>query len=215
MTNAHPGILPDIGLLERECLPAYCDPITDRGALHAMAANPEPKRIDLELLPEEWSGDVRSSRNLPRLVALLMDDLLRVPGTKMRFGLNPIMDLIPVVGDGAAAVISTLTLFAAARNRVPKVVIARMGLNIILNALIGIIPGIGEAFALWFRPSHRNYNLLKLHMNAAAAGASRSTKGDTLFVFAIVAVVLALFAVCIAIGFSVSLFIWRAFQGHG
>ncbi len=132
----------------------------------------------------------------------------------MRFGLNPVMDLIPVVGDGAAAVISAVTLFVAARNRLPKVVIARMGLNIVLNGLIGIIPGVGEAFAFWFRPSHRNYNLLKAHMAAAPLGASPSTRKDTIFVFTIVAAVLALFAVCVVVGVFVSLLLWRALQAH-
>lgn len=180
-----------------------------------MPTEPKARVIDLELLPKDWDReiDVRS-QTLPRIIAILMDDLLRVPGTRMRFGLNPIMDLIPVVGDGAAAVISALTLFVAARNRVPKIVIARMGLNIVLNALIGIIPGVGEAFAFWFRPSHRNYNLLKLHMAAATVNATPSTKKDTIFVLTIVAVVLALFAVCVVVGLYVSLLLWRALQPH-
>ncbi|HSP45190.1 MAG TPA: M50 family metallopeptidase [Chthoniobacterales bacterium] len=55
-------------------------------------------------------------------------------------------------GDASAAVVSAITLFVAARNRVPKVVITRMGLNILVNALIGVIPGVGEVFAFWFRP---------------------------------------------------------------
>ena len=152
-----------------------------------------------------------SNQGLARIIALLMDDLLPVPGTKRRFGLNPVLDVIPAVGDASAAVISAVTLFVAVRSGIPKVVIARMGLNILLNALIGVIPGIGEAFAFWFRPSHRNYQLLKTHMPTASGRASVSTKGDSVFVFAIVAVVLLLFVGCIVAGLYVSLLIARQF----
>lgn len=180
-----------------------------------MATDPKTRVADLELLPKDWKGNVDlRTQAVPRLIALLMDDLFRVPGTRRRFGLNPVLDLIPVVGDGAAAVISALTLFIAARNRVPKVVIARMGLNIVLNAVVGIIPGVGEAFAFWFRPSHRNYNLLKMHMAAATVGTSTSTRKDTVFVFIILAVVLALFVVCVVFGVYVSLLLWHALQAH-
>lgn len=89
-----------------------------------------------------------------------------------------------------------------------------MGLNIVLNALIGIIPGVGKAFAFWFRPGHRNYNLLKMHMGAATLGATPSTRKDTIFVFTIVAAVLALFAACVVVGVFVSLLLGRALQAH-
>ena len=85
------------------------------------------------------------------------------------------MDLIPAVGMPLPRLCSAITLFTAVRSRVPKVVITRMGLNILINALIGIIPGVGEVFAFWFRPSHRNYELLKKHAPATGS-ASPSTK---------------------------------------
>lgn len=149
----------------------------------------EAKTIDFEVLPEEKKR-VTSKDGLARLIALLMDDLMRVPGTNRRFGLNPILDLIPAVGDASAATISAITLFVAARSRVPKIVIARMGVNILLNALIGVIPGLGEAFAFWFRPSHRNYELLKKH---AATARAHSTTGDRIFVFGIIGAILLVF----------------------
>jgi hypothetical protein len=173
-----------------------------------MSTDPKPQVIDFELLPKEPESKA-DNQALARIIALLMDDLLPVPGTKRRFGLNPVLDLIPAVGDASAAVISAVTLFVAARSRIPKVVIARMGLNILLNALIGVIPGIGEAFAFWFRPSHRNYQLLKTHMPTTIGRPRISTKGDSVFVFTIVAIVLLLFAGCIIAGLYVSLLIAR------
>jgi hypothetical protein len=165
------------------------------------------------LLPKETEAE-KKARIVPRLIALFMDDLFPVPGTSKRFGLNPVLDLIPAIGDASAAVVSAITLFVAARNRVPKVVITRMGLNILINALIGIIPGIGEVFAFWFRPSHRNYELLKKHMPAASGSASTSTRSDTVFVLAITAVVLSIFAVCVVAGLFVSWLLARELFGY-
>jgi hypothetical protein len=179
-----------------------------------MPANPdpEPRIIDFELLREK--PDVENHKHaLPRLIALLMDDLFRLPGTKLRFGLNPILDLIPAFGDGAAALISALTLFVAARYRIPKVVIARMGINILLNALIGLIPGVGEVFAFWFRPSHRNYQLLKTHIPAMATSSVTSRKKDWFFVIAIVTVVLLLFLFCAGVWAYFLLWLLKAVFG--
>src|SRR5450432_1413574 len=166
----------------------------------------EAKTIEFEVLPPE-AAEVKRQQAWPRIIAFLMDDLFRVPGTKRRFGLNPLLDLIPAIGDASAATISAATLFVAARSRVPKVVIARMGLNILLNAMIGVIPGIGEAFAFWFRPSHRNYELLKKH---AGSELRPSTKGDKIFVFAIIGLILLLFAALILAGMYVMLLLGQA-----
>jgi hypothetical protein len=175
--------------------------------------NPEPKEIEFELLPKETEAE-KKARVVPRLIALFMDDLFPLPGTSRRFGLNPVLDLIPAIGDASAVVVSAITLFVAARNRVPKVVIARMGLNILINALIGVIPGVGEAFAFWFRPSHRNYELLKKHAPSAGGSARPSTRSDTVFVFAIIAVVLSMFALCVIAGLYVSVLLARELFGH-
>ena len=133
---------------------------------------------------------VDEAEALPRLIALVMDNLFPLPGTKRRFGLNPFLDLVPIFGDGAAAVVSTLTLLVAARLRVPKVVMIRMSINIMLNAAIGTIPAVGEAFAFLFRPSMRNYALLKKYLSEdGIKPAPASTRGDWVFVLTLLGVV--------------------------
>jgi hypothetical protein len=129
-----------------------------------------------------------------------MDSLFKVPGTKLSFGLNPFLDVLPVFGDGAAAVVSALTLIVAGRYRVPKVVMVRMALNILLNAAVGVIPGVGEAFAIWFRPSTRNYKLLHKHMAATNGAPPPSTHHDWLFVAGLTATMLILFFAFVAAG---------------
>jgi len=163
--------------------------------------------IEVEVLPPEGKGRGFAQKlpagqmdALPRLIALLMDNLFKIPGVKQRLGLNPFLDLLPVFGDGAAAVVSALTLFVAARYRVPNVVLVRMAMNILLNAVIGIIPGVGEVFAFWFRPSSRNFAMLQKHLSEQGERREASTREDWLFVTGLVGGVLLVFTVCIGLG---------------
>ena len=128
-----------------------------------------------------------------------MDEFLRVPGTKFRFGLDPIIGLFPGLGDTASAIVSALALIQAARRGVPKVLLARMSLNILINELVGIIPGIGDAFSFWFKSNTRNYRLLQAHIGRP----TRSRKSDWIFV----GVVLGLLFLIVCAGLLVSFFV--------
>lgn len=166
------------------------------------------KEVDWEVLPPEEKQKRAAVEPVFRWVALLMDDLLRIPGTNFRFGLNPLIDFIPAVGDISAAVVSTSVLLYALRHGIPKMLLARMALNVFINEIVGAIPLVGSAFALWFRANHRNYELLRAH-----AGAPRERRrSDTIFVVSILAV---LFLI-IAAGFVISiLFVQSLFRLAG
>jgi len=110
-----------------------------------------------------------------------MDELLRIPGTRFRFGLDPLIGLFPGLGDTASAFVSALTLIQAARLGLPKILLARMSLNILTNEIIGIVPGVGDAFSFWFKSNTRNYELLQRHITAP----QRSRKSDWIFVAAV------------------------------
>ena len=112
------------------------------------------------LPPEDRSRSQRTSASLEsrfRWLALIMDDFLRVPGTKLRFGLDPIIGLLPGIGDVTSAIVSAVAFVHAARSGVPKILLARMAMNILINELVGIIPGLGDAFSFWFKSNVRNY----------------------------------------------------------
>src|SRR5262249_59308777 len=101
-----------------------------------------------ELLPPEDQSRQRTSASLEsrfRWVALIMDDFLRVPGTKLRFGLDPIIGLLPGIGDVASAIVSTVAFVYAAFSGVPKILLARMAMNILINALVAMIPRLSAA----------------------------------------------------------------------
>jgi hypothetical protein len=115
------------------------------------------------------------------LIARLMDSAFVIPGTNIRFGLDPLIGLLPGIGDGATALTSLMLFLKAAGQGVPKIVMARMAMNIVLNTTLGAVPVAGDAFSFWFKSNDRNYELLRKHAGAANA----STKSDWTFVAAL------------------------------
>ena len=166
----------------------------------------QSKIFEWEVLPpEDRSGSRRTSASLEplfRWLALIMDEFLRFPGTKIRFGLDPIIGLLPGIGDVSSAIISAVALIHAARYGVPKILLARMATNILINELVGIIPGLGDAFSFWFKSNVRNYQLLRRY----SAAPTRSRKGDWIFLVA----VLSLLFVIVCAGLIVSLLVFQA-----
>lgn len=154
-----------------------------------------------EVLPPEdrQSRKLSGLEPLLKWLAFIMDEFLRLPGTKFRFGLDPIIGLLPGLGDTASAIISTFALVYAARCRLPKIVLARMALNILINEFVGIVPGIGDAFSFWFKSNTRNYELLQRHIAAPL----RARKSDWIFVGA----VLGLLFLIVCAGLLVSFFV--------
>src|SRR5438552_15705908 len=142
--------------------------------------------VEWELLPPEERKQRRSSvESVFRLVSVVMDRLIRIPGLNKRLGLNPIIDLIPGFGDIAAAALSVSVLVYGVRRGVPKILLGRMALNVLINELVGIIPIVGSIFAFWFTANTRNYQLLREHLDTP----NRSTKTDKIFVGAVLGLV--------------------------
>lgn len=161
---------------------------------------PATETPEWEVLPPERGGSgTKALEPLFRWIALLMDDLIRVPGTRLRFGIDPLVGLIPGIGDTGSAIVSAVALIQAARGGLPKIVLARMATNILVNEAIGIVPVVGDAFSFWFKSNARNYELLKQH----TAGVRKAGRSDWIFVVA----VLILLLVLVCIGVAVSLFI--------
>ena len=134
-----------------------------------------------------------------RFLADLLDQRFTIPGTSIRIGLDPILGLIPGIGDALANIAGSAILLIAAQFNVPKIVLIRMGLNVAGNALIGAIPIIGDIFSIWFRSNARNADLLERY---AATGTRRAGLNDWLFVIGIIAAV-----VLIVVGTIVSI-VW-------
>ena len=123
----------------------------------------------------------------------LMDNQFRVPIVDWRFGFNAIIDLIPEFGDIATTLIASYILVSAVRYRVPKITLLRMGMNIGIYFLGGMVPFFGYLFDVWWKPNVRNLGLLRRRATVSAAEAKRGRKSDWLFVGLIVGTIVILF----------------------
>lgn len=108
-------------------------------------------------------GDrARSLARLKRL-AHLMDTALRIPGTRIRFGADSALGLIPGAGDMIGLGISAFALMEALRLGAPPRLIARMLANVAIDTGLGAIPIAGDVFDVMFKSNTRNLKLLLDH----------------------------------------------------
>ena len=166
-------------------------------ALFVITPPNDVQEVEWEVLPPEEKEKQCELEPLFRWLALVMDNLLRVPGTQFRFGLDPLMGLLPGLGDTGSALISAMALVAAARRGIPRILLARMSLNILINEAVGIIPVFGDAFSFWFKSNARNYELLRRH----TASPRRSTRSDWIFVGLVLSSLAAILVVSLAVSF--------------
>lgn len=116
----------------------------------------------------------------------LLDQAFRIPGTNVRFGWDVIVGLIPGVGDLSSPLFGTLLLVQAYRMRVPRLVQVRMLLNAVIDALLGIVPGVGNVADVFWKANSWNMGLIERH---ARPGVPHS-RFDALFVWGVVLVLL-------------------------
>jgi len=140
------------------------------------------------------------------LLAKILDTTVKIPGTPFYVGLDPLLGLIPGLGDILANLIGTVILVLAARLHVPRIVMARMSLNLLINGTIGAIPIFGDLFSVWFRSHARNAVLLR----EAAAKPSRNTHQDWLYVAGIIGGTIVLLLLAIATVMWVVVNLWAA-----
>jgi Domain of unknown function (DUF4112) len=154
--------------------------------------------------PDLTSGRERLQRL--RSMAWLLDNAIGLPGG-FRIGLDAIIGLIPGVGDAVGALISVYILNEARILGAPRSVLMRMSGNVLLEALVGSIPLLGDLFDAGFKANMRNIALLeRYHLDPA--GSRRSSRA---FVVIFTLLLLALLAALIAVPILVVIAIVRAF----
>jgi len=132
-----------------------------------------------------------------RAVAVLLDDAVRVPGTNIRFGIDPLVGMIPGLGDLLGGAASAYIILEAARAGAPASVLLRMTMNVGIDTLVGSLPVVGDLFDFAWKSNTRNVSLLARHIEAPLETKRAST--------ALVMLLLAALA-AIAIGASVLAF---------
>jgi hypothetical protein len=114
--------------------------------------------------------------------SVLLDSAFRVPGTSLTFGLDPILGLIPGIGDLTTPFFAALLLLHAVRLRIPRVVQLRMLINAAIDLATGFVPFIGDLFDFGWKANVRNLALLERY----ARPGSKASRGDWVFVSVVI-----------------------------
>jgi hypothetical protein len=155
--------------------------------LSLMPTDPKVIEADAVVLPPEGTStrastakgkdkgeEAQNASEVSRIVALWMDELIRIPGTNIRIGLDPIIGLFPGVGDFLASSVGLVTVTEGVRTGVPVAVLFRMAFNVLINDAIGTIPGIGDVFSAFFKSNSRNLKLINQWKAGNEAAVRRS-----------------------------------------
>lgn len=156
--------------------------------------SPAPEGVVLS--PGRWARGTWLFRDetLHRL-EILLDEAFRIPFTRIRFGIDGIIGLVPGLGDVLVGLLSLIIPIAAWIRGVPYVTLMRMGVNLGIGVLVGSIPILGDAFDIGWKANRRNYLLLQRHLGEPR----RHTWKDWAFLIVLVCIMALIFAIPIAL----------------
>lgn len=123
---------------------------------------------DGKLSMPKLGADPAAVRQRVETMERLLERLVVVPGIKRQVGLDVILDLVPVVGDIAAAALGSYIIWEAKNLGMSKMQMARMSGNVGVNWLLGlfsVIPVVGVIPTLFFRSNTRNLKIIKRHLD--------------------------------------------------
>ena len=120
-------------------------------------------------------------------VAALLDDIFRIPGTKIRFGLDALIGWVPGIGDAMTGIASFLIVFASWRRGAKGVTLVRMIANVLLETAIGAIPVAGDVFHVVWKANRRNYRLLIREREQPGVNTRRDWMFLAVLLFAVIA----------------------------
>jgi hypothetical protein len=143
-------------------------------------------------------------------VARLLDNAIQIPGTSWKIGLDPIIGLIPGVGDMVGAVLSGYIVLEAVRAEVPTFTLARMLVNVGIDTLLGAVPALGDVFDAAWKSNTMNVTLLERHLVAAGSAPPRRRN-----VIGVMALALTALVLIVGAGVALGIFVARLLWGLG
>jgi hypothetical protein len=150
------------------------------------------------------AADVEAAARLRRVRELshLLDSAVAVPGTRFRVGLDPLLGLLPVVGDAPTTLLSAYVVAEAAALGAPRATVARMVGNLVVDAVVGSVPVVGDLFDAAWRANERNVRLLEARVDDPGGAGARADRRLALLVGAGVALLL------VALGAAATVAAW-------
>ena len=153
------------------------------------------------------SADPASRIRRVRVLARLLDSSIPVPGTKWKIGFDPIVGLIPGIGDVIGAVLSGYIILEAVRMEVPTFTLARMLVNVGIDTVLGAVPAVGDVFDAAWKSNMMNVALLERHLTATGDAPPKRHNVLGLMALAVVVLVLILGA-GLALGIFAARLLW-------
>ena len=144
----------------------------------------KPRVVRLRQLSPAQEARLVVLRHLSRL----LDSAFEIPGTGYRIGLDPIIGLLPGLGDLVSPLFAVFMLWHSRDLRLPRIVQLRMLFNVAIDAIIGAVPVVGDAFDIAWKANDMNRALLERHAYEERPPAP----GDWLFVLGIIVLVIAI-----------------------
>ncbi len=139
-----------------------------------------------------------------RQLAKLLDEAILIPGTNKRIGLDPIIGLIPGGGDTVTMLMSAYIVVEAALLGLPATTLLQMVGNIVIDALAGTVPVVGDLFDVVSKANTRNLKLLDAHL-AQPEFRAKSDKLLVIFIVMLLVTVIVSFGLLAALVFSLAL----------
>jgi hypothetical protein len=153
------------------------------------------------------SSDDASRARRVRVLARLLDNAITIPGTPWKIGFDPIIGLIPGIGDLIGAVLSGYIVLEAVRAEVPTLTLLRMLVNVGVDTLLGAVPAVGDVFDAAWKSNTMNVALLERHLSVSGDSPKKSHNLLGLTVIAAIVLVLIL-AAGLALGIFVARLLW-------
>jgi hypothetical protein len=159
-------------------------------------ADPLVNRPSTPTLREHSPARIQGLRTLTKL----LDSAFQIPGTRIRFGLDALIGIVPGIGDAIGAIFSAVIVFQAARLGVSRATLTRMIGNVALDTVVGEIPILGDLFDAGWKANTKNLALLEAHLQQP--GATSRASGRVMLLLGLG--LLALLAGVIAVGVLVA-----------
>ena len=146
----------------------------------------DPYDSSARMIEREEGTDIEGLERMTRV----LDEFIRIPILNIRIGLDPILGLVPWMGDTLSALFSLYLIGAAIQYQAPKVIILRMAMNVAFDYLLGIIPFVGDASDFFIKSNRWNMDLLRKY----ARERRRPSLTDYVFVIIVIGALLSLIA---------------------
>ena len=142
--------------------------------------SPSSSRPGVDLEPRASTPDPARLERFRRL-SYWLDEGIRIPGTRIRIGLDPLLGLIPGAGDAAGAALAGAIVVEGLRQSISRYAVLRMAANIAIDTVIGSVPVLGDLFDAGWKSNRRNIAILERHI-AEPSGAQQADRAFVLLI---------------------------------